>query len=103
MILNGSWWPEYNPTKMGALDASYNVIPDPPYAGMNGNIAADPMLDVRDGIPYVLDMNQNPDISEGFSFAQAAEAGGCSYADLIGKIVMLAAERLEKMATDPQP
>jgi D-alanine-D-alanine ligase len=51
---------------------------------------------VRDGIPYVLDMNQNPDISEGYSFAQAAEAGGCSYADLIGKIVMLAAERLPK-------
>jgi D-alanine-D-alanine ligase len=51
---------------------------------------------VRDGVPYVLDMNQNPDISEGYSFAQAAEAGGCSYAELIGKIVLLAAERLEK-------
>jgi D-alanine-D-alanine ligase len=51
---------------------------------------------VRDGVPYVLDMNQNPDISEDFSFAQAAEAGGCSYAELIAKIVLLAAERLEE-------
>lgn len=51
---------------------------------------------VRNGVPYVLDMNQNPDISEGFSFAQAAEAGGCTYAELIGKIVLHAAERLKE-------
>jgi D-alanine-D-alanine ligase len=49
---------------------------------------------VRDGVPYVLDVNQNPDISEGYSFAQSAEAGGCSYGELIAKIVLLAAERL---------
>jgi D-alanine-D-alanine ligase len=51
---------------------------------------------VRDGIPYVLDVNQNPDISEGYSFAQAAQAGGCTYAELVGKIVLHAAERLPK-------
>jgi len=49
---------------------------------------------VRDNIPYVLDMNQNPDISEGYSFAQAAQAGGCNYSELLAKIVLLAAERL---------
>jgi D-alanine-D-alanine ligase len=49
---------------------------------------------VRDGIPYVLDVNQNPDISEGYSFAQAAQAGGCTYPELLGKIALLAAERL---------
>jgi D-alanine-D-alanine ligase len=51
---------------------------------------------VRDGRPYVLDVNQNPDISEGFSFAQAAEAGGCSYPELLARIVLLATERLPR-------
>jgi D-alanine-D-alanine ligase len=51
---------------------------------------------VRDGVPYVLDVNQNPDISEGYSFAQSAQAGGCTYPELLGKIVLLAAERLPK-------
>jgi len=51
---------------------------------------------VRDGVPYLLDVNQNPDISEGYSFAQAAQAGGCNYAELLAKIVLLAAERLPR-------
>jgi D-alanine-D-alanine ligase len=49
---------------------------------------------VRDSIPYVLDANQNPDISEGYSFAQAAEAGGRDYPALLRRIIELAAERL---------
>jgi D-alanine-D-alanine ligase len=49
---------------------------------------------VRDGIPYVLDVNQNPDITDGGSFAQAAAACGCSYPELLAKIVLLASQRL---------
>jgi D-alanine-D-alanine ligase len=51
---------------------------------------------VRDGIPYVLDVNQNPDISDGYSFADAAKAGGYDYPTLLAKIVRYAAERLPK-------
>jgi D-alanine-D-alanine ligase len=49
---------------------------------------------VRDGVPYVLDANQNADISEGYSFATAAAAGGITYPELLKKVVLHAAERL---------
>jgi D-alanine-D-alanine ligase len=49
---------------------------------------------VRDGIPYVLDANQNADISEGYSFAAAAAAGGITYPELLKKVVLHTAARL---------
>ncbi|MDH7485543.1 MAG: ATP-grasp domain-containing protein [Anaerolineae bacterium] len=48
---------------------------------------------VRDSVPYVLDVNPNPDICDDGSFALAAEVAGYSYADMASHIVFLAAVR----------
>lgn len=48
---------------------------------------------VRDNVPYVLDVNPNPDICDDGSFALAAEVAGYSYADMASHIVFLAAVR----------
>jgi D-alanine-D-alanine ligase len=48
---------------------------------------------VRDGRPYVLDANQNPDICELSTFYTSALALGFEYGDIMARIVRLAAER----------
>lgn len=53
VILNGSWFAAYNPTKTGALEASHNMFRDPAWAGMNDNLAADPMVMMKDGVPHL--------------------------------------------------
>jgi D-alanine-D-alanine ligase len=50
-------------------------------------------LRLRDGQPYVLDVNPNADITADTSFACAAEVCGYSYGQLCSRIVSLAARR----------
>lgn len=47
-----------------------------------------------DGVPYVLEVNPNPDISDDAGFARSARAYGFSFPQIIGKIVESALERV---------
>ena len=47
----------------------------------------------EDGIPYVIDVNPNCDISPGAGVARAAKAAGLTYPQLIGRICEIAWER----------
>ena len=48
---------------------------------------------VRDGQPYVVDINSNPDITIDGGFAKTTEAAGYSYGAAISRIINLAAHR----------
>jgi D-alanine-D-alanine ligase len=50
---------------------------------------------VRDDVPYVIDVNANPDLSAGSSFVIAAERAGYDYGAMLGRIVEWAAQRAE--------
>ncbi len=56
---------------------------------------------LRDGIPYILEVNANPDISPGAGLARSAQAGGLSYPKLIERILAMALKRKE--AADAKP
>jgi D-alanine-D-alanine ligase len=47
----------------------------------------------REGVPYVLEVNPNPDISDDAGFARSARAYGLSFHQTIRKIVEIALER----------
>lgn len=47
---------------------------------------------VRGDIPYVLDVNPNPDITSAGGFARSAKAAGYSYAETIAVLLSLAAD-----------
>ena len=53
-------------------------------------------IDMRlapDNTLYVLEVNPNPDVSEGVAFMRSAEAAGHSFEEMIVKIVNLALQR----------
>jgi D-alanine-D-alanine ligase len=47
----------------------------------------------RDGIPYVIDINEVPDLAPGSGFSVSATAAGITYLELIAHILELALER----------
>lgn len=47
----------------------------------------------RNNVPYVLEINPNPDISDDAGFARSAKASGRTYAQVVQKIVESALER----------
>ncbi len=49
----------------------------------------------KDGTPYVLEVNPNPDISDDAGFARSAKAYGLGFPQIVGKIVEYAAERCQ--------
>jgi D-alanine-D-alanine ligase len=53
-------------------------------------------IDMRlgaDGIPYILEVNPNPDLTEGVSFMESAEKAGLSFSETLKRIVHFALER----------
>ena len=47
----------------------------------------------KDGIPYILEVNPNPDLTEGVSFMESAETAGLSFSETLKRIVNYALER----------
>jgi D-alanine-D-alanine ligase len=47
----------------------------------------------KDGMPYVLEVNPNPDLTEGVSFMESAEKAGLSFSETLHRIVTFALER----------
>ncbi len=54
-------------------------------------------LRVRAGVPYVLDVNANPDVTAEGGFARSTRIAGYAYGQAIARILKLAAQRM------PQP
>ncbi len=59
-------------------------------------------LRVRDGIPYVVDVNSNPDITMEGGFARSARAAGYDYGQTIARILDLATARYAIPAQIPE-
>jgi D-alanine-D-alanine ligase len=51
-------------------------------------------LRVRNGVPYALDVNANPDITMEGGFARSARAAGYDYGHMTARILSLAAQRM---------
>jgi D-alanine-D-alanine ligase len=47
----------------------------------------------KDGLPYILEVNPNPDLTEGVSFMESAEKAGLSFSQTLKRIVTFALER----------
>lgn len=56
---------------------------------------------LREGIPYILEVNANPDISPDAGLARAARAGGIPYTALIERILAAAAGRGKAVHAKP--
>ncbi len=66
----------------------YELIGCRDYARVDFRLSAE-------GVPYVLEVNPNPDISDDAGFARSARAYGFSFPQIIGKIVESALERVQ--------
>jgi D-alanine-D-alanine ligase len=109
---DGKWVessPEFRGTKpVPCLDVAPEVltriaeVADAAFAAMELRDYA--RLDVRlsaEGIPYVIDVNPNCDLSEGAGFALAARAAGLGYDEVVRRIVDLALQRRPHADTIP--
>lgn len=66
----------------------YQLIGCRDYARVDFRLSAD-------GVPYVLEVNPNPDISDDAGFARSARVYGFTFPQIIGKIVESALERAQ--------
>lgn len=66
----------------------YELIGCRDYARIDFRLSAD-------GVPYVLEVNPNPDISDDAGFARSARAHGFTFPQIIGNIVESALERAQ--------
>lgn len=57
---------------------------------------------LREGVPYILEVNANPDISPDAGLARTAKVAGMRYPDLIGRILGLAEQRKESRHAGPE-
>jgi D-alanine-D-alanine ligase len=57
----------------------------------------------KDGIPYIIEVNPNPDLSPGYGAARQARTAGMSYPQLIERIIQLALERKKVMPVTKPP
>ncbi len=62
-------------------------------------------LDIRlkGNQPYVLEVNPNPDLTEGVSFMESAEAAGFTFDQALARIVDFAAERKHEPTPERPP
>jgi D-alanine-D-alanine ligase len=56
---------------------------------------------LRNGVPHILEINANPDISPEAGLARAARAAGMSYRQLIARILAMAIKRKEALHAKP--
>lgn len=56
---------------------------------------------LRNDVPYILEVNANPDISPGAGLARAARAAGLTYPKLIDRILQMALKRKEAVHAKP--
>lgn len=56
---------------------------------------------LRQGAPYILEINANPDISPDAGLARSAAVGGISYPQLIERVITMAAQRKERIHAKP--
>jgi D-alanine-D-alanine ligase len=59
------------------------------YARVDMRLAKDNQL-------YVLEVNPNPDLTEGAGFMRSAESSGLNYVETLKRIINLAKERAER-------
>ncbi len=53
--------------------------------------------------PFVLEVNPNPDLTEGVSYMESAEAGGMTFGETLSRIVDMALERAPEPELDEEP